>query len=73
MESTERRNAVAVDESKPPESDASAVTAEQRRKRLEDPAVKARIEEALAELRRSDPSRRGIGREDLPDFLREHG
>jgi hypothetical protein len=64
---------MAVEGSDLPEADASAVTPEQRRKRLEDPVVKARIQEVLAELRRSDPSRRGIGKEELPDFLREHG
>ena len=44
------------------------------RRRLEDPAVVARANEALDGFRNGRaPAEPGVSKEELPDFLREHG
>ncbi len=42
------------------------------RARLDDPEVKARIEEVRAAIRAGTPMNKGITAEELPAFLREH-
>ncbi len=37
-----------------------------------DPAVQARVQEVLAEMRNGEPEGPGITAEELPGFLREH-
>ncbi len=46
---------------------------ELRRRRLQDPGVRARVQEILDQMERGEPLSPGITAEELPDFLREHG